>query len=247
MRKPITDYRSVSTKMVSLMLAIFLLWFTATGTAFAAGGTEEFRDPQGRLIGRIVSRQDGQKEARSASNQLLGRYDPDSNETRQANNTLFGRGNQLPVLIYEAARQTGQIATNRPAQNVDEQRHQERMARLQSEQNRGVVLPEVAARWARTTAAATAEDRRLAKQAFQIAGESLGREQFWQNPASGNSGSIVLFPDQKSNHTYLHGKLVACYYGRMTLHAGGETDVQRQLVCKLPHNQYWTTVQVETD
>ncbi|WP_300295626.1 hypothetical protein [Ferrovibrio sp.] len=211
-----------------------------------ADGVEELRDPQNRLLGKIINRHDGLKEARSTSNQLLGRYDPDSNETRSANNTLFGRGNQLAVLIYSSSRTAQQAEPQRPPMTASVQPSQDR-PRQTLDGNRGVVLPEVAARWARTTSAATAEDRQLAKDAFQRAGEALGREQFWQNPSSGNSGSILLHADQKAKDTFYHGKLVPCYFGRMTLHAGGETDVQRQLVCKMPHNQYWTTVQVETD
>lgn len=222
----------------------FAILLASQQPAISQSGVEEFRDPNGRLLGKVINRHDGQKEARSAANQLLGRYDPGSNETRSANNTLFGRGNLLSALIYDAARLSNQRVPTAPATAGDEQRHLER---LQSEQRRGVVLPEIAARWARTTSAATTEDRRLAIEAFQRAGEALGREQFWQNPSSGNSGAIVLYPDQKTNNTYYHGKLIPCYYGRMVLHAGGETDVQRQLVCKLMHNGVWTTVQVETD
>lgn len=230
-----------------ILVAACMILLALQQPAFSQGDVEEFRDPQNRLIGKVINRQDGQKEARSASNQLLGRYDPDSNETRLANNTLFGRGNQLPVLIYDASRQREQASSSRPAANVTEQRQHERFDRLQSQQGRGVVLPEVAARWARTTAAATSEDRRLAIEAYQRAGDALGREQFWENPASGNSGSVILFADQKATDTFYHGKLIPCFYGRMTLNAGSEIDVQRQLVCKLVHHGVWTTVQVETD
>lgn len=232
---------------VRTLAVAFVILMALHQPALSQSGVEEFRDPQNRLIGKIVNRQDGQKEARSAENQLLGRYDPGTNETRSANNTLFGRGNQLSAMIYDAARQSDRRVPNSAVINVDEQRDQERLARLQSDQRRGVVLPETAARWARTTSAATSEDRRLAIEAFQRAGEALGREQFWLNPSSGNSGSILLYPDQKASDTYYHGKLIPCYYGRMVLNAGGETDVQRQLVCKLMHNGVWTTVQVETD
>ncbi|WP_409764970.1 hypothetical protein [Ferrovibrio sp.] len=231
-------------RTVALALAVLLASHQPT---LSQSGVEEFRDPQNRLIGKIINRHDGQKEARSPANQLLGRYDPNTNETRSASNILFGRGNQLSALIYDAARQSTQRASSQATVSVDEQRHQDRLARLQSDQRRGVVLPETAARWARTTSAATGEDRRLAIEAFQRAGDGLGREQFWQNPSSGNSGSILLYPDQKANDTYYHGKLIPCFYGRMILNAGGETDVQRQLVCKLMHNGVWTTVQVETD
>lgn len=211
-----------------------------------AGGVDELRDPQNRLLGKIINRHDGLKEARSASNQLLGLYDPDSNETRSANNMLFGRGNQLAVLIYRSSQ---------TAQQAEPQRHPMTTSVPSSQDPpgqtldgiRGVVLPEVAARWARTTSAATAEDRRLAIEAFQRAGEAPGSEQVWRNPSSGNSGSVVLHADQKTSDTYYHGKLIPCYYGRMVLNAGGETDIQRQLVCKLMHNGVWTTVQVETN
>lgn len=226
-------------RTLTLALAVLL---ASHQHALSQSGVEEFRDPQNRLIGKIINRQDGQKEARSAANQLLGRYDPGTNETRSANNVLVGRGNQLSALIYDAARQGTQSRVV-----SDEQRHQDRVERLQSDQRRGVVLPETAARWARTTSAATTEDRRLAIEAFQRAGEALGREQLWQNPNSGNYGSILLHSDQKASDTYYHGKLVPCYRATMTLHAGGETDVQRQIVCKMPHNSVWTTVQVETD
>jgi surface antigen len=229
-----------------LLLASILLWLAPAYSA-GAGAVEEFRDPGNRLLGRVITRSDDLLEARTASNRLLGTYSRSRNETRRANGTLLGRGNLLGAMIYEDARSSGLIGTNQSAPNIHQQRQQDRMDRLQAEENRAVVRPEVAARWARTTAAATTEDRRLAIEAFQRAGEALGREQFWQNPTSGNSGSVILFADQKTNDTFLHGKLVPCHYGRMVLHAAGETDIQRQLICKLPHNGVWTVVQVETD
>ncbi|MFN4310078.1 MAG: hypothetical protein ACK4FK_05735 [Ferrovibrio sp.] len=212
-----------------------------------AGSREEYRDTNNRLLGHVTSQADGKAEARSSSNRLLGIYDPSRNETRRANGTLMGRGNMLAVLIYEDARAQGLVSNGRPLSDIAEQKHRERIERLETEGNRPIVLPEVAARQARMGLYVTQEDRRRTIDAYQLAGEDRGREYFWSNPATGNAGSILLFADQKFNDTYMHGKLVPCYRGRMLLHAGGETDEQRQVICKLPHNGVWTTVQTELD
>ena len=60
--------------------------------------TQELRDRSGRLLGKV--REIGNKfELRDASGRLKGTYDPRSNETRDSNKRLVGKGNMLTNLL----------------------------------------------------------------------------------------------------------------------------------------------------
>lgn len=61
-------------------------------------GTQELRDRQNRLIGKIKE-VSGKLELRDAKNRLCGRYDPKTNTTRDAQNRLVGKGNLLTTLL----------------------------------------------------------------------------------------------------------------------------------------------------
>lgn len=61
---------------------------------------QELRDRNNRLIGKI--RQVGNRyEGRDAGNYLKGTYDPNTDETRDANNRFIGKGNLLSSLITQ--------------------------------------------------------------------------------------------------------------------------------------------------
>jgi len=61
--------------------------------------TQELRDRNGYLLGRIIETSSTRHEIRDANGYLLGTYNPQSNETRDANGYLVGRGNLLASLL----------------------------------------------------------------------------------------------------------------------------------------------------
>ncbi len=62
-------------------------------------GTQELRDKNGRLLGRILTLRSGKFEIRDTSGRLKGTYDPKSNETRDPSGRLVGKGNFLSSLL----------------------------------------------------------------------------------------------------------------------------------------------------
>jgi hypothetical protein len=65
---------------------------------------QELRDRNNRLLGKIKQLSNGKLEGRDASNRLKGTFDPSSNETRDQNNSLVGKGNMLAILIADSTR-----------------------------------------------------------------------------------------------------------------------------------------------
>jgi len=61
--------------------------------------TQELRDSNNRLLGKIETLYNGKLEIRDALNRLKGTYDPKSNETRDDSNRLVGKGNLLSSLL----------------------------------------------------------------------------------------------------------------------------------------------------
>jgi hypothetical protein len=61
---------------------------------------DDIRDRQGKLIGTIVHRRDGVREARNRQWRLLGTYNPKSNETRDRLGKLLTKGDSLPALLF---------------------------------------------------------------------------------------------------------------------------------------------------
>jgi len=59
---------------------------------------QELRDKTNRLLGKIID-VGGRLELRDATNKLKGRYDPKTNQTRDAFNKLIGKGNLLTTLL----------------------------------------------------------------------------------------------------------------------------------------------------
>ncbi len=61
--------------------------------------TQELRDRNGYLLGRIIVSSSTRHEIRDANGYLLGYFNPQTNETRDANGYLVGRGNLLASLL----------------------------------------------------------------------------------------------------------------------------------------------------
>ena len=66
---------------------------------------QTIRDRYSRLIGTIIEHPDGRLEARNAYSLLLGRYDPQTDTTRDAYSRLITHGNMLSGLIWQDAEQ----------------------------------------------------------------------------------------------------------------------------------------------
>ena len=57
------------------------------------------RDSNGRPVGKIKNGDSGRLEGRDVNGRLKGTYDPRSDETRDSNGRVVGKGNLLAVLI----------------------------------------------------------------------------------------------------------------------------------------------------
>ncbi|EQA45461.1 hypothetical protein LEP1GSC050_4152 [Leptospira broomii serovar Hurstbridge str. 5399] len=60
---------------------------------------QELRDKHNKLLGKIKELSGGKLELRDSHNSLKGTYDPKRNETRDARNSLVGKGNLLTSLL----------------------------------------------------------------------------------------------------------------------------------------------------
>jgi len=60
---------------------------------------QQLKDHIGRLLGTIKTLPSGRQELRDHSGRFKGFFDPKSNETRDVNNRLYGKGNQLTRLL----------------------------------------------------------------------------------------------------------------------------------------------------
>ena len=61
--------------------------------------TQELRNKNNKLLGKIHTLSNGVLEIRDATNKLKGKYDPKTNQTRNASNSLVGKGNLLSSLL----------------------------------------------------------------------------------------------------------------------------------------------------
>jgi hypothetical protein len=57
------------------------------------------RDANSRIVGKIKTLSNGRLEGRDANSRLKGTYDPKSNETRDSNGHLIGKGNLLAAIV----------------------------------------------------------------------------------------------------------------------------------------------------
>ncbi len=108
-----------------------------------------------------------------------------------------------------------------------------------------IIPPDVKARHRLMVNSVTQEDRYFAIDALQQAAGSRGRSISWRNPDSRNSGAYLV--TSEFVETYVNGHIANCFRARMTLNAGGETDVQIQTVCQRPDNGVWTVAAVHVD
>lgn len=60
---------------------------------------QELRDSNGRPIGTITIASNGKYEGRDANGRLKGSYDPRTNQTRDSNGRVVGRGNVLAAVV----------------------------------------------------------------------------------------------------------------------------------------------------
>jgi hypothetical protein len=61
--------------------------------------SEELRDRNGNLLGRIQQISDHRLEIRDKNGNLKGYFNPQQNETRDQNGNLVGKGNLLATLL----------------------------------------------------------------------------------------------------------------------------------------------------
>ena len=59
----------------------------------------ELRDSNGRAIGSITTASNGKQEGRDANGRFKGTFDPKTNQTRDSNGRLVGKGNVLAAVI----------------------------------------------------------------------------------------------------------------------------------------------------
>ena len=60
---------------------------------------QELRDKNNKLLAKIKTLSNGKLELRDQHNKIKGTYNPKSNETRDTNNHLVGKGNLLTTLL----------------------------------------------------------------------------------------------------------------------------------------------------
>lgn len=82
------------------ILGNFLSAVMLAGSVAHGQKRAEIRDRQGRLIGTIVRRRDGVREARDRQWRLLGTYSPKTNETRDRLGRLLTKGDTLTSLLF---------------------------------------------------------------------------------------------------------------------------------------------------
>jgi hypothetical protein len=57
------------------------------------------KDKNNKILGKIKQLSNGQLEIYDYHNKRLGKYDPKTDQTRNANNKLIGKGNLLSMLL----------------------------------------------------------------------------------------------------------------------------------------------------
>lgn len=60
---------------------------------------QQLRDSNNRPIGTITTTSNGKLEGRDANGRLKGSYDPKTNQTRDSNGRVVGKGNVLAALV----------------------------------------------------------------------------------------------------------------------------------------------------
>ena len=73
-------------------------WYIENPIKKNAMADQELRDKSGKLLGKIKV-VGGKLEIRDSTGRLKGKYDPKTDQTRNDNNTLIGKGNLLSMLL----------------------------------------------------------------------------------------------------------------------------------------------------
>jgi hypothetical protein len=63
---------------------------------------QQLRDSNSRPIGTITTTSNGRLEGRDANGRLKGTYDPKTDQTRDSNGRVVGRGNVLAAVVISA-------------------------------------------------------------------------------------------------------------------------------------------------
>ena len=61
--------------------------------------TQDLRDRNGSLIGKVVTKSDGKQEIYDRFGSIHGKYDPKTNKTYDRRGSLVGTGNLLTTLL----------------------------------------------------------------------------------------------------------------------------------------------------
>lgn len=200
----------------------------------------QFRDDRNRLMGRTLSRPDGDIEGRTNMGRFVGKYSPARDATFDMHGRLVGRGNQLPAMIVEdysrAEAQKKALAHGRPMTDPDAQVI-------------GPVTdmsPEAENRREAMKVYITNGDRVVARQALNRAGLLPFTLVEWKNPESGNYGSWFLRDVDMRSSRWLNGTWIECRYAEMQLVVRQYNDVQQQTVCPFGDAE-WVVVLVNGD
>ena len=82
-------------------VALVSVLLCSVASADCISVTGPIRDENGRFMGKIESVSDSRLAARDCHGRLVGRYDVNTNQTRDRNGKLVGTGYLLPRLIPE--------------------------------------------------------------------------------------------------------------------------------------------------
>lgn len=206
-------------------------------SATQRSASQNFYDADKRYMGRIVTKPDGREEARGVTAIYLGAYDPTHDITYDRFNRVYGRGDQLAAII--AAEYTAYRARQKAEMPIDVDPQAPVIGPLtdmsdESSNRRGAM-----------SAALTTEDRIIARQALDRAGQHPFNRVEWSNPRTGNYGSFFVREVDRRSSRWLNGEWVECRFNDTEVHATGLTNVEHQTVC--PVNGAWMVVLVNGD
>lgn len=200
----------------------------------------EFRDSNGRLMGRTFSRQDGDVEGRTDTGLFVGKYNTTRDTTYDMHGRIHGRGNQLPSMIVDKYRDT---ETRKKAAAP---------GGLMTDPDAPIIgpltdmSPEAEARRQALSAWISTGDRVFARQALDKAGPSPFTLIDWRNPETGHYGSWFVRDVDLRASRWLNGTWIECRFATMTLVVKQYTDIQQQTVCPTP-GIGWAVVLVNGD
>lgn len=200
----------------------------------------EFRDSTGRLMGRTLSRPDGDIEGRTNTGRYVGKYSPAKDTTFDLQGRLVGRGNHLSSIIIDDFR------------HVEAQKKAAAPGGLMTDPDAPVIGPltdmgpEAEARRQAMKPYITNSDRIAAREALNKAGLSPFTLIEWRSPETGHRGSWFLREVDLRTSRWMHGAWIECRFAEMRLIVGPHSDTQQQTVCPTP-GIGWAVVLVNGD